>query len=328
VDDLSVAVIKMLVLIQHIYHDGEAHQQARHREWQRCAKKMSNLIESRSQTEGSRRLTREWECVNINFIAWIHGCITLHVLYPIESEIPFPSTDVIPPLALWQGLVVSKDCCFWRHPQLALLCRGSNCLAASEFRNLPRTPGPIEPMTLGQRKASFVRMVSAMTPQGARLMAHLQRPGADTFHSDLVPLLDHFTASVTGNYACRFLSTVLTALDENAEQALPLVQPLLALLYSSTNDMPYAQITHALSAILSPIPFATLNDMGLSPVIAQGLLSDVPELQILALRQVRKMGQVDDATVSSLIDCLGVSHAAVGKEAVGVITAVCPPQVL
>jgi hypothetical protein len=41
-------------------------------------------------------------------------------------------------------------------------------------------------------------MATAMTPQGNRLFEYLQNPGSDSFFADLVPLLEEFTASVTG----------------------------------------------------------------------------------------------------------------------------------
>ena len=41
-------------------------------------------------------------------------------------------------------------------------------------------------------------MVTAMTPQGNRLLSHLQHPDSETFLVDLVPLLDEFTVSITG----------------------------------------------------------------------------------------------------------------------------------
>src|SRR5579862_7574737 len=43
-----------------------------------------------------------------------------------------------------------------------------------------------------------VAMVAAMTPQGNRLMAHLQDTESPNFLPDLIPLLDQFTASITG----------------------------------------------------------------------------------------------------------------------------------
>jgi hypothetical protein len=52
----------------------------------------------------------------------------------------------------------------------------------------------------------------------------------------------------------------------------------------------------------------------------QGLHSNVPDLQILALEQAQKMTEMDDGMVSSLIECLGAEDAGVGRKAVDVIT--------
>jgi hypothetical protein len=106
------------------------------------------------------------------------------------------------------------------------------------------------------------------------------------------------------------------------QQALPLLQPLLELL-SMEGDVPYPQVIRALSAIITPLPFEELQSLGLTPMIQQGLQSNLPDLQILALEQVKKMKEVeDDATVLSLMDCLAAEDASVGKEAVEVITRV------
>lgn len=86
--------------------------------------------------------------------------------------------------------------------------------------------------------------------------------------------------------------------------------------------MPYAQVIMALSAILKPLPFEQFLQLGLGPMIEQGLQSKVPDLQILALQQVRKMSPVDEKTASSLIECLGAEDASVAKEAVDVISSV------
>ena len=110
-------------------------------------------------------------------------------------------------------------------------------------------------------------------------------------------------------------------LDENARQSLPLVQPLLGLL-SSDGDVPYQLVTRALSAVLAPLPFEALKNIGLYPVIQQGLHSKIPDIQLLALEQAQKMTEVDDLMVYSLLDCLGDEDAMVGKKAVEVITTV------
>jgi len=110
-------------------------------------------------------------------------------------------------------------------------------------------------------------------------------------------------------------------IEENVQQALPLIQPLLELL-SSDVPAPYPPVIRALSAVLAPLPFEELRSLGLVPMIQQGLQSKVPDLQILALQQVRKMSDVDDTTLIFLIECLGAEDASVGKEAVSVITTV------
>jgi len=166
-------------------------------------------------------------------------------------------------------------------------------------------------------------MVAAMTPQGNHLMAHLQNRDSETFYTDLVPLLDQFTASITGISSLFPLSDLQ---DENVQQAIPLIQPLLELL-SADGPVPYPQVIMALSTILTPLPYEELQNLGLTPMIKEGLQSQLPDLQILALQQVRKMSIVDDPTVQSLIDILGAEDATVGKEAVDVMTSVSAFQV-
>ena len=46
-------------------------------------------------------------------------------------------------------------------------------------------------------------MVAAMTPQGTRLLSHLENTASPTFLTDLIPLLDDFTLSITGIPAFR-----------------------------------------------------------------------------------------------------------------------------
>jgi hypothetical protein len=41
-------------------------------------------------------------------------------------------------------------------------------------------------------------MVAAMTPQGSRLLSHLENTASPTFATDLIPLLDDFILSITG----------------------------------------------------------------------------------------------------------------------------------
>jgi hypothetical protein len=90
----------------------------------------------------------------------------------------------------------------------------------------------------------------------------------------------------------------------------------------SYKGVPYEQITRALSALFAPLPFEELRAMGLYPVMQQGLGSNIPSIQLLALEQAQKMTQVDDDMVVSLFDCLGAEDAGVGKRAVQVITTV------
>jgi hypothetical protein len=112
--------------------------------------------------------------------------------------------------------------------------------------------------------------------------------------------------------------------DENVNQSLPLIQPLLELLSSDSPDVPYESVARALSVILNPLPFEVLRGMGLYPIMEQGLKSKVPEIQLLALDQAMKMTVTDDEMVSALIDCLGAEDAGVGKRAVDVIASVPP----
>jgi hypothetical protein len=111
----------------------------------------------------------------------------------------------------------------------------------------------------------------------------------------------------------------LTLLDENVQQSLPLVQPLLELL-ESEEEVPYSPITRSLSKLLAPLPFESLRAMGLYPLLQQGLHSNVAEVQLLALEQAQKMTEADDEMVSSLIDCLGTEDASIGKKVVVVIS--------
>jgi hypothetical protein len=62
--------------------------------------------------------------------------------------------------------------------------------------------------------------------------------------------------------------------------------------------------------------------MGLYPVIQQGLHSQIPDIQLLALEQAQKMTEADDSMVLSLLDCLAADNAGVGKKTVDVITTV------
>jgi hypothetical protein len=160
-------------------------------------------------------------------------------------------------------------------------------------------------------------MVAPMTLEATRLYTHLQNPESHTFYKDLPLLLDDFTSSVTGTPA----STIPLMVVANVHQSLQLVQPLLALL-SYNEEVPYGSITRALSALLTPLPFEELRAMGLYPVMAEGLRSPIPEIQILALKQAKKMTDVDDDTVISLFDCLGAEDADVGEKTVEVITTV------
>jgi len=45
-------------------------------------------------------------------------------------------------------------------------------------------------------------MVTAMTPQGTTLLAHLQKEHSNQFFDELIPLLDDFTDSSSGNIPC------------------------------------------------------------------------------------------------------------------------------
>jgi len=95
----------------------------------------------------------------------------------------------------------------------------------------------------------------------------------------------------------------------------------------SDQDVPYRQVTRALSAILAPMSFEELRGMGLYPGMLEGLGAKVPDIQLLALDQTAKMSEMDDDMVTALIDCFGAEDPGVGKRAVEVITAVNPfPQ--
>jgi hypothetical protein len=66
-DDLRITIIKILGLLKQIYLDTEETiKRPWDKEWKRCTKKVANLIEERSQHEGSRKIVREWELANIS----------------------------------------------------------------------------------------------------------------------------------------------------------------------------------------------------------------------------------------------------------------------
>lgn len=52
-------------------------------------------------------------------------------------------------------------------------------------------------------------MVTAMTPQGTQLLSHLQKQHSSQFFHDLVPLLEDFTSSITGDSPPATLPTFL-----------------------------------------------------------------------------------------------------------------------
>lgn len=164
-------------------------------------------------------------------------------------------------------------------------------------------------------------MVAPMTPEASRLYTYLQNPESHTFDNDLPFLLDEFTSSITGT-PCFHNPLMVVA---NVHRSLQLIQPLLALL-SYNEDVPYECITRALSALLTPLPFEELRAMDLYPVMAEGLRSPIPEIQILALKQAKKMTDVDDDMVISLFDCLGADDADVGEKTVEVLTTVLSPK--
>jgi hypothetical protein len=63
-DDLRVSIIKLLVLVKDVYLTKEETRQSWQKEWKRCLKKVSNIVEARIRSEGSRRIVREWELGN------------------------------------------------------------------------------------------------------------------------------------------------------------------------------------------------------------------------------------------------------------------------
>jgi len=64
IDDLRISVIRILVLIKHVYIDSDMEEEAKEgweKQWMRCIGKIEKLVEARTQSEGSRRVVREWE---------------------------------------------------------------------------------------------------------------------------------------------------------------------------------------------------------------------------------------------------------------------------
>jgi len=66
VDDLQVTIVRILSLVKQVYMDDtDDIKQPWLKEWKRCIQKMASMIESRSRSEGGRKLTREWELANL-----------------------------------------------------------------------------------------------------------------------------------------------------------------------------------------------------------------------------------------------------------------------
>ena len=64
IDDLRISVIRILGLIKHVYIDNDMEEEAKNgweKQWMRCIGKIGKLVEARTQSEGSRRVVREWE---------------------------------------------------------------------------------------------------------------------------------------------------------------------------------------------------------------------------------------------------------------------------
>jgi Rix1 complex component involved in 60S ribosome maturation len=69
IDDLRITIIRILSLIKQVYLDVDLDDQTKipwEKEWKRCTSKISALISARAQSEGSRKLVREWELANIS----------------------------------------------------------------------------------------------------------------------------------------------------------------------------------------------------------------------------------------------------------------------
>jgi Rix1 complex component involved in 60S ribosome maturation len=69
IDDLRISIIRILALLNHVYisvDSDDIPNRSWDKSWKRAILKMSNLIECRKETEGSRRLVREWELANIH----------------------------------------------------------------------------------------------------------------------------------------------------------------------------------------------------------------------------------------------------------------------
>ena len=64
VDDLRVAIVKLLSLINQVYPADEEIKRPWQKAWKRCISKVSTIVEARTRSEGSRRLVREWELGN------------------------------------------------------------------------------------------------------------------------------------------------------------------------------------------------------------------------------------------------------------------------
>jgi hypothetical protein len=67
-DDLRVSVIRILSLVKHVYIDNDMEQDGKRgweNDWKRCIGKLRKLVEARTQSEGSRRVVREWENLGI-----------------------------------------------------------------------------------------------------------------------------------------------------------------------------------------------------------------------------------------------------------------------
>lgn len=73
VDNLRLNIIKIMGLVKQVYVDVDSsdEQQTKpwEKDWRRCVSKVTNLVEARSRSEGSRRLAREWELTGIGTLA-------------------------------------------------------------------------------------------------------------------------------------------------------------------------------------------------------------------------------------------------------------------
>ena len=71
VNDLRVTVVKIVGLVKQVYVGGELDERTKpwEKDWKRCISKVASLVEAGGRVDGSRRLARAWEMMDIGDFA-------------------------------------------------------------------------------------------------------------------------------------------------------------------------------------------------------------------------------------------------------------------